>query len=621
MATILKDANPGTEITIKEGAQATTFVVLQHNFPTDNPKGTLVWRKTAYGPRAWNSNGVNTYAGSDIDVHLNTTYLNLIDSGVRKAIIPIGLKSLAGNGDKTINTITRQVFILSFAETWGSGWGYTPMANEGAMVPYLKEGRKNQTFPVQARAYDSSGAPVQQWMRTPYKTSTKNAVYMQKSANPASDAGGLNMTVANKAVSNALHVKPAFVLPSTLEINSDGTVITNSAPSTPGKPRLPDAIGAGSNYSVSWGASTDPDGNLSAYVLERSLDGGGWQQRYLAAGTGTTDSVSYGVAHNVQYRVKARDREGAESAWAYSDVKDIINNRAPGQPPSITVPATISGGSSPIITWSAAVDADGNLSGYELEQQADGGSWTRVYSGASQTAQVSVTKGWKTVAYRIRAKDTLGAYSLYTTSETRTVDNNTAPSITSGAPAGLGMQNTPFGVDYTVNDDDGDAVTVLEAIDGKKYRTYTAASGEAQRFEFDEDAFIRILNGEHTMTITATDSRGASSVKTMTFTKAIHEVEITLKQPRVFEEALTKGLINLIDNIPDDAIYTIEVTNNALDENPVWQDITEKARYTSKFEFVNQTAANGFAFNFRIRAKRGESGEDGYIKLIGGAIQ
>jgi len=37
--------------------------------------------------------------------------------------------------------------------------------------------------------------------------------------------------------------------------------------------------------------------------------------------------------------------------------------------------------------------------------------------------------------------------------------------------------------------------------------------------------------------------------------------------------------------------------------------------------FTNQTAANGFAFNFRVTAERGASGESGYIASIQGGFQ
>ncbi len=61
--------------------------------------------------------------------------------------------------------------------------------------------------------------------------------------------------------------------------------------------------------------------------------------------------------------------------------------------------------------------------------------------------------------------------------------------------------------------------------------------------------------------------------------------------------------------IPADAMFKVEVTNNGKDSSPVWEDATTEARNGRNHLFTNQTATNGFAFNFRVTAERGASGE------------
>ena len=73
--------------------------------------------------------------------------------------------------------------------------------------------------------------------------------------------------------------------------------------------------------------------------------------------------------------------------------------------------------------------------------------------------------------------------------------------------------------------------------------------------------------------------------------------------------------------IPAGAVFKVEVTNNGKDSSPVWEDITTKSRDGRNHLFANQTAVNGFAFNFRITAERGVSGEGGYIASIQGGFQ
>ena len=81
------------------------------------------------------------------------------------------------------------------------------------------------------------------------------------------------------------------------------------------------------------------------------------------------------------------------------------------------MPNDVKGGSTLVISWTAASDSDGNLSGYILERSTDGGSaYTQVYKGNALTYTDTITKGWSTVMYRVKAYDSYNAQSGYTTS-------------------------------------------------------------------------------------------------------------------------------------------------------------------------------------------------------------
>ena len=84
---------------------------------------------------------------------------------------------------------------------------------------------------------------------------------------------------------------------------------------------------------------------------------------------------------------------------------------------------------------------------------------------------------------------------------------------------------------------------------------------------------------------------------------------------------ITLCALSVIGSIPADAEYTVEVTNNALDDTPVWEDCTTQVKTGANYIFENETAANGYAFNFRISAKRGTSGVGGYITSVQGGFQ
>ena len=86
----------------------------------------------------------------------------------------------------------------------------------------------------------------------------------------------------------------------------------------------------GESLSISWGASTDEDGNLSGYILERQVNGGAWAQVYKGINRSYTDAITFGWT-SIAYRVKAYDSAGAESAYQTSATRTVVNNHAPGQ--------------------------------------------------------------------------------------------------------------------------------------------------------------------------------------------------------------------------------------------------------------------------------------------------
>ena len=398
--------------------------------------------------------------------------------------------------------------------------------------------------------------------------------------------------------------------------------VLNTAPTTPSDFTIPGQINGGSTITLSWGTAIDAEDNLEGYKVERSLDGGTtWTQIYQGGATSTTNIVPFG-SDTVMYRVKAYDAEGLESGWKTSAQVTVINNTAPTVPGNITVPEAVQGGQPLAISWGASYDGENNLAGYSLERQVDGGDWEVVYSGPELTFTDAITKGWLTVAYRVRAYDTASAYSGFAVSEVREVNNNTPPAIVCDQPANspLGTKNEGFEIPYTVTDEEGDEVTVTESVDGTALRTFSVELGAENSFTLGGEDFMRLLNGRHTLAITAADS-ASSAVHSLSFTKEVTAASITLERPMEADGPISVCVLSVSGSIPVDASFQVEVTNNALDDAPVWEDCTATVKAGGNHVFENQTAANGFAFNFRLNVERGPSGVGGYITSVQGGFQ
>ena len=212
--------------------------------------------------------------------------------------------------------------------------------------------------------------------------------------------------------------------------------------------------------------------------------------------------------------------------------------------------------------------------------------------------------------------------STLVVSDDGTVSVNTAPTVSTDGAA-LGEKNTAFAWKYTVTDADGDTLTVTEKLDGKTTKTRTGvASGTTMTFEQAADAagFQRVLNGNHTLTVEVSDGKETTSASA-TFTKTVHAASVTLAEPLTVEGDITVAVLQVTGSIPDDAKFKAEVTNNALDSSPVWQDATVEVQKGVNIVFTNSVATNGAAFNFRVSISRGASGTGGYIEAVSGAFQ
>ena len=607
----------GSTIKLKVNGSAKDFIVVHQGKPSsvydDSCNGTWLLMKDIYENRQWHSSNTNDYANSTIHSYLNSTFLNLFESNIKNAIKQVKLPYRKGSGTSTTvtsgsNGLSAKIFLLSATETSFNFSSYMP-SGEGAELAYFK-GCADNSSDSKRVAYLNGSAAVW-WLRSPYCGGFGDALYVH------SDGGW-----GYGGCSGSYGIRPALILPSTLLVSDDGTVSTNTAPSTPGSISVPSSIMGGTNISISWAKSSDAESNLAGYKVERSTNGGSsWSQIYQGTATSTTNNVAFGTT-SVMYRVKAYDTEGLESGWRTSSQVTVVNNNAPSAPPSIAVPNDVKGGSTLVISWTAASDSDGNLSGYILERSTDGGSsYTQVYKGNALTYTDTITKGWSTVMYRVKAYDSYNAQSGYTTSTKRTVDNNTTPTITTSSAANLGTKSSGFTISYSVDDKDaGDTLTVTEKLDGTTKRTYTATRKTTNSFAVTGEYFQKITNGSHTMTVTVTDGK-ATVTKTFTFTKAVTAASITLAKPMEADAQITLCAITVGGLIPADAVFKVEVTNNGKDSSPVWEDATTEARNGRNHLFTNQTAANGFAFNFRVTAERGASGESGYIASIQGGFQ
>jgi len=134
--------------------------------------------------------------------------------------------------------------------------------------------------------------------------------------------------------------------------------------------------------------------------------------------------------------------------------------------------------------------------------------------------------------------------------------------------------------------------------------------------------WLRLLNGAHEMTITATDEMGNSSVRTLAFTKSVNFIEFTIV-PIPLDGQPTIAKILATYNIPVLATMQVWVTNNPYDSSPVWEDCTASIYTDTNFVFqntVNVNAQKGFGLKVRIDRGSAPPEDEVWIAEIGGGI-
>ena len=228
-----------------------------------------------------------------------------------------------------------------------------------------------------------------------------------------------------------------------------------------------------------------------------------------------------------------------------------------------------------------------------------------------------------------------GYLPCFTLPETLYIDKdgfateNQPPEVTSDvgeSGAALGEKSEPFTLPYTVTDGDGDPMTITEKVNGVALavRENVATSTELTVQCLSEKAlFQQILNGENTLVLEVGDGK-TTTEWTATFTKNVTSAVLSLAQPLTADDTITVAALTLEGSFPSDMSLTVELSNNARDDAPVWENCTDIQRGESRafvhHAFANKTAAKGAAFNYKVTITRGASGVGGNITMIGGVI-
>ncbi len=214
----------------------------------------------------------------------------------------------------------------------------------------------------------------------------------------------------------------------------EGTYLDNTAPGTPPWASVSPSLYESGQVSITWGAASDAEGNVTGYRVQYSTSGDGaswsaWNTLGTYAGTSAADTPGIGRGAYEKYRVCAIDAYGVESG--YCEANAIRKNSSPTAPTACTAGPTLREGEAITVTWSGQGDADGNIDHFDIEyatRPAGGsyGAWATLGPDtASPYSHTPTLADGTRIKYRIRAVDAFGVASGW--KESNEVIQNSSP--------------------------------------------------------------------------------------------------------------------------------------------------------------------------------------------------
>lgn len=253
--------------------------------------------------------------------------------------------------------------------------------------------------------------------------------------------------------------------------------------------------------------------------------------------------------------------------------------------------------------------------------------WCRNRNTSSTDYVVSINTSGR-AANTTRADTSTGVRPAFTVPSGLFVQSDGAlvvntPPVISGSNGALGsFGESPPSYKYTVTDAQGGTVSVTEKVDSTVLRTYNVTLGNQNTLTVSADAWRKILNGSHTLTITAKDSQGATATRTQTFTKNVTSCSFVTAEAFPADAMPDRCIVNVQGKFPEGSTLKVEICNNGSDASPTWEDITQNALNNQKYFFTNKTkTASAWGVKLRATLSRGTASGDCYISSLGGNFQ
>lgn len=196
------------------------------------------------------------------------------------------------------------------------------------------------------------------------------------------------------------------------------------------------------------------------------------------------------------------------------------------------------------------------------------------------------------------------------------VKTNSAPFITYTGQADLGELTTKPSITYSVKDNEGDAITVTEKLNGEVINQFSATTNTNYTVGITDTFWLTCGSNTNTVEIIASDALGGSSSKTITFSRKITKLQIVMKNAIETDVKATKILVSP-QWTTTGGVGKVEVCNNGFDSDPTWEDATTMVVLNRPHLFTNTSkTASKWGIKIRITVTKNQ-GYDGEVAIFG----
>lgn len=401
------------------------------------------------------------------------------------------------------------------------------------------------------------------------------------------------------------------------------TYSTNETPSIPSYITTSGNIHVEAPITITWGTATDPDGDKVIYELYVSYSGSNVKTKLYEGPLSTYQYTLPESISSVKFFVRATD---GEEFTDYNETETIpvSQNASPSITGSDQTIQIVEGKIEYVYQVSDpegdSVTITESINGVQLRKMVNASQKTDLMLQVSADRILALPVGQEN-SIVIEAMDEKGQSSFRRLTFIKT---NSPPAITYKGKEDLGEIEIPPTIEASFTDPDNDPIVISVEVDGKEVHREEAIGSKEFSYTLPKDVFLKIRPRKATSIILRVkDSQGETATRKITFYRVTNRIEIKGKHiSKDFANGINKVFITVRWSLDEGAIPTVKLCNNALDDNPTWEDFTKQVLERADCVFQNTKSTNGqWALGIWVTVERGTSDGTSFISSIGGALK